>query len=327
LTSTIYDLKKFLINYSINIDTNILLNDKILGIGSLSNSKTDQLTFYDDLKIKRNIIINTNAKGCFIRKQFINKLPTNCHPIIVDDPYLAFAYTTKFFYHNSLDDIYLKEKNKLNDNINISAKALVFDKSLIRNNTSIQKKTIIHHNSVIGPNVKIGSSTIIEPNTTISNCTIGNDCLIKSGTVIGGQGFGFTLKDKVKIIHIGDVKIGNNVEIGSNTTIDRASLDSTIISDNVRIDNLVHIAHGVFIGEHTIIAAQTGIAGSAIIGKNCIMGGQVGITGHIKIGDNVIIAAKSGVTKNIPDNSRIAGFPAIDLKLWKKQIIKQYKNQ
>lgn len=119
--------------------------------------------------------------------------------------------------------------------------------------------------------------------------------------------------------------IGNNVDIGSNCTIDKASLDSTIIEDNVRIDNLVQIAHNVSIGKNSIIAAQSGIAGSTSIGENCLIGGQVGIAGHITIGNNVTIAGKSGVTKNIDSDSIIAGFPAINIKKWKKSVINQYK--
>ena len=130
---------------------------------------------------------------------------------------------------------------------------------------------------------------------------------------------------KIEIKHVGNVIIGNNVDIGSNCTIDRAAIDSTIIEDNVRIDNLVQIAHGVSIGKNTIIAAQSGISGSTRIGENCLLGGQVGLAGHINIGNNVTIAAKSGVTKNIKDNSVIAGFPAIDIKLWRKNIVNQYK--
>ena len=163
-------------------------------------------------------------------------------------------------------------------------------------------------------------------NCVISNSSIGENCLIKPGAKIGEKGFGFTPDSKIEIRHIGNVILGNNVEIGSNTTIDQAALHSTIISDNVRIDNLVQIAHNVCIGQNTIIAAQTGIAGSTKIGKNCLIGGQVGIAaGHLIIEDNVTIAAKSGVTKNIKKNSIIAGFPAVDIKIWKKNIINQYR--
>ena len=119
----------------------------------------------------------------------------------------------------------------------------------------------------------------------------------------------------------------NNVNIGSNVSIDRGTIDSTFIGNNVRIDNLVQIAHNVVIGEGCIIAAQTGIAGSAILGNNCLLGGQVGVTGHIKIGNNVTIAAKSGVTKSLGDNSVVAGFPAVNITNWKKSIIRLYKNK
>ena len=159
----------------------------------------------------------------------------------------------------------------------------------------------------------------------MQNCTIGSDCLIKSGAVIGGTGFGFDPKSKIKINHIGNVVIGDNCNIGSNTTIDRAVFDSTIISKNSFIDNLVQIAHNVFIGEGAIIAAQSGIAGSTTIGDNVVIGGQTGISGHLTIGNNVQIAAKSGVTKNIKDNSVIAGFPAVDIKKWKISNIKLNK--
>ena len=142
---------------------------------------------------------------------------------------------------------------------------------------------------------------------------------------IGEKGFGFTPDNKIEIKHIGNVIVGNNVEIGSNSTIDQATIHSTTISDHVRIDNLVQIAHNVYIGKNTIIAAQTGIAGSTHVGNNCLIGGQVGIAGHLIIEDNVTIAAKSGVTKNIKKNSIIAGFPAVDIKIWKKNIINQYR--
>ena len=160
---------------------------------------------------------------------------------------------------------------------------------------------------------------------TFLSCIIGSDCYIKSGAIIGGTGFGFEPNDKIKIQHFGNVVIKNNCSIGSNTTIDRAVFNSTIISENSFIDNLVQIAHNVVIGKEAIIAAQTGIAGSTIIGDNVIIGGQAGISGHITIGKNVKIAAKSGVTKNIKDNSTIAGFPAVDIKKWKIRNIKLNK--
>tara|TARA_B100000575_G_C22692715_1_gene419798 strand:+ start:47 stop:514 length:468 start_codon:yes stop_codon:yes gene_type:complete len=148
------------------------------------------------------------------------------------------------------------------------------------------------------------------------------ECVIKSGARIGGTGFGFEMKTKQKINHSGNVIIGKNSSIGSNTTIDRAVFDSTIVGEYSNLDNLVQIAHNVTIGSYAIIAAQVGIAGSTSIGNNVKIGGQAGIAGHLVIGDNVTIAAKSGVTKNINNNEIIAGFPAKDINLWKKEIIR-----
>ena len=148
------------------------------------------------------------------------------------------------------------------------------------------------------------------------------NCIIKSGARIGGTGFGFEMKTKQKIKHSGNVLIGKNSSIGSNTTIDRAVFDSTSIGAFSNIDNLVQIAHNVIIGDFAVIAAQVGIAGSTQIGNYVKIGGQAGISGHLVIGDNVTIAGKSGVTKNISNNAIIAGFPAKDIKLWKKEIIR-----
>ena len=152
-------------------------------------------------------------------------------------------------------------------------------------------------------------------------------CEIKSGARIGGSGLGFEEKSKQKIYHSGNVIIKKNTCIGSNTTIDRAVFDSTSIGEFSQIDNLVQIAHNVIIGSHAIIAAQVGIAGSTQIGKNIKIGGQAGIAGHLVIGDNVTIAAKSGVTKNIPDNKIVAGFPAKDINLWKKDVKKNQRGR
>ena len=318
------DIVKYLNRHSIDIVSDIPKNKVIYGIGSINGSNENFITFYSNSQYE-NLINTTKAYGCLIKDIHKHILPKNCLPIIVKDPYLAYAYLSNYFYpadisnnlinkNSSIDETFIKGKN-------IEIKNFV----IIKNNVKISDYCIIGENCVIGPNVTIGKNSQILPNTTISNTNIGETCLIQSGTVIGDRGFGFTSNEKIEIRHIGNVIIGNNVQIGSNTTIDRAALDSTIIEDNVRIDNLVQVAHNVSIGKNTIIAAQCGIAGSTKIGKNCKIGGQVGITGHIKIGDNVIIAAKSGVTKNIRANSTIAGFPAIDIKLWKKIIINQHR--
>ena len=316
------EIKSFLNKYDIDLMSDIPDNSIFSNISSLSNSKPNFITFFNDDKLFDSLQA-TKSKACLISEKNKHKLPLNCLPILVKDPYLSFAYLSKFFNPKIIssgrinkeitisDDIILGKNIQINSNVSFVGKVKISD------------NVIIFDNCVIGPNVSIKENSVIYPNCTISNTLIGSNCLVQSGTVIGDRGFGFTPKDKIELVHIGNVVISDNVQIGSNTTIDRALLDSTIIGSYVRIDNLVHIAHGVSIGDNTIIAGQVGIAGSASIGKNCLVGGQAGIAGHISIGDNVKIAAKSGVTKNIKDNAVVAGFPALDIITWKKINIKQ----
>ncbi|GHV57771.1 UDP-3-O-acylglucosamine N-acyltransferase [Bacteroidia bacterium] len=187
----------------------------------------------------------------------------------------------------------------------------------------IGEKVQLGENAEIYPNVYLGDNVIIGENTTIyagvkiyADCCIGKNCIIHAGAVVGSDGFGFAKEGEVyqKIPQLGNVIIEDNVEIGANTTIDRAVMDSTIIRQGVKLDNLIQVAHNVEIGENTAIAAQTGISGSTKIGKNGVIGGQVGLGGHIKIGDNVGIGAQSGIISNIESGRNILGTPAIDVK-------------
>jgi UDP-3-O-[3-hydroxymyristoyl] glucosamine N-acyltransferase len=176
--------------------------------------------------------------------------------------------------------------------------------------------------------VKIGKKCIVKNNVVIKNTIISDNVIICDNSTIGSTGFGFDINNLGSVNinpQIGIVFIADNVHIGSNCTIDRGKIDVTYIGEDSMIDNLVHIGHNVCIDRNACIAAQTGISGSVSIGKNLISGGQSGYAGHINIGDNVIVAAKSGVTKNIKDNSKVAGFPAINIYDWKKNIIKNKK--
>jgi len=193
----------------------------------------------------------------------------------------------------------------------------------------IDSSSNIGRNCVIGRGVKIGKNCIIKDNVTIKNSIICSNVVICDNTTIGSTGFGFDFRKRGSLNlnpQIGIVFIDDNCHIGSSCTIDRGKIDCTYIGKNCMIDNLVHIAHNVILNDNACIAAQTGISGSVKIGSNVTIGGQSGLAGHINIGNNVIIAAKSGVTKNIKDNSTVAGFPAIDIKLWKKNIIRNKKN-
>ena len=201
--------------------------------------------------------------------------------------------------------------------------------SYISKDAKIDSSSKIFNNCVIGKGVIIGKNCIIKNNVVIKNSIIKNNVVICDNTSIGTTGFGFDLKKRGSSFlnpQIGVVIIDDNVHLGSGCTVDRGKIDYTYIGKNTMIDNLVHIAHNVKIGENVCIAAQTGISGSVEIGNNVTVGGKVGFAGHIKIGNNVVVAARSGVTKNINENSVVAGFPAIDIKEWKKNIIRQRKN-
>tara|TARA_B100000989_G_scaffold295219_1_gene275795 strand:- start:1024 stop:2010 length:987 start_codon:yes stop_codon:yes gene_type:complete len=316
------EIKNLLKENSLEIKSEISNEEIFLNIKTISNSSIDDLSFFSNIKYL-NDLKNIKAKACLIEDKYIEFLPKNCKPITVKDPYLALALITNVFN----EEIYksngvisknsiVNSKSKIHNNVQIN------DFSLINENTEIFENTYIGSNSNIGPNVVIKKNVVIHDNVSISNATIMDNCIIQSGARIGGTGFGFEMKTKQKIYHSGDVLIGKDTSIGSNTTIDRAVFDTTRIGEFSNIDNLVQIAHNVIIGNYAVIAAQVGVAGSTIIGKNVTIGGQAGISGHLIIGDNVTIAAKSGVTKNIVDNKIVAGFPAKDIKLWKKEIIK-----
>ena len=197
--------------------------------------------------------------------------------------------------------------------------------AVIDSGAKIAENVKIYPQAYIGSNVVIGKNSIIHPGVRIlSDCVIGNDCVVHAGVIIGGDGFGFSPNSEnnyQKVAQIGNVIIEDHVEIGANTTIDRATLGSTIIRKGVKIDNLIQIAHNVEIGENTVIAAQTGIAGSTKIGKNCMIGGQVGIVGHITIADGTMIAAQSGIGASIKNRAILQGSPAFSIGDYKKAYV------
>ena len=321
---TFSDIKKCLLVNEVYYESDLSDTDEFTNIRSLVESNKNELTFATNSTSSK-LLRSTKAKACIVNKQNSIYLPDITTPIIVEDPYKTFALLSNIFKSKELSNgiinkfVSINNKTKLSKNIQIDNFVNIYQ------NCEIHENVIIGSNCSIGPNVKIGKNSIIKPNVTLQHCIIGSNCYIKSGANIGGTGFGFEPKNKIKIQHFGNVIIKNNSSIGSNTSIDRAVFNSTVISENSFIDNLVQIAHNVVIGKDAIIAAQTGIAGSTVIGDNVLIGGQAGISGHLTIGKNVKIAAKSGVTKNIKNNSTVAGFPAVDIKKWKISNIKLNK--
>ena len=316
------EIKEILEKNSLEVNSDISEKEIFKSLKTISNSSENDLSFFSNIRYL-NDLKKIKAKACLIQEKFISFLPESCHPIIVKDPYLALAFVSNLFNDEKIQsngviskNTSIDSKSKIEKNVQINSYTIISHK------TEIKECTYIGSNSSIGPNVIIGKNVVIHDNVSISNSIIMENCIIKSGARIGGTGFGFEMKTKKKINHSGNVVIGKNSSIGSNTTIDRAVFDSTSVGEFSNIDNLVQIAHNVNIGNYAVIAAQVGIAGSTKIGNYVTIGGQAGISGHLKIGHNVTIAGKSGVTKNIDDNSIIAGFPAKDIKLWKKEIIR-----
>ena len=316
------EIKEILEKNSLEVNSTISDEEIFFSLKTISNSSDNDLSFFSNIRYL-NDLKKIRAKACLIEQKYINYLPKNCHPIIVEDPYLALAFVSNLFNDEKIQSNGIISKNtSIDSKSKIEKNVQINSYTIISHKTEIKEGAYIGSNSNIGPNVIIGKNVVIHDNVSISNSILMENCIIKSGCRIGGTGFGFEMKTKQKIQHSGNVIIGMNSSIGSNTTIDRAVFDSTTVGKFSNVDNLVQIAHNVSIGDFAIIAAQVGIAGSTKIGNNVKIGGQVGIAGHLILGDNITIAAKSGVTKNISDNKIVAGFPAKDINLWKKEVIR-----
>lgn len=232
--------------------------------------------------------------------------------------------------HNEVYNFLLNQLFLHEDCLDFFDDFILKDGSYISKFSTVHESSIIQKNCIIGRGVEIGKNVLIKNNTVIKNSIVSDNTIIGENSSIGSTGFGFDLKNMGASNispQLGIVYIDENVFIGANCTIDRGKIDFTYIGKNSMLDNLIHIAHNVFLGPNACLAAQIGISGSVKIGKNLICGGQTGFAGHINIGDNVRVAAKSGVTKNIKDNSTIAGFPATDIKSWRLNIVNERKNR
>ena len=297
-------------------------------LSKIEEGKKGSLTFLANPKYTE-FIYSTDASATIVANDFepTEKITTTL--IKVKDPYSSFTTILELFNDDKSKRSGISDKSDIDKSSTISKSSYVGSYTTIGKNSIVGDNCVIDNQVFIGDNVKIGNNCKIYPGTKILNDTIiGNSCIIHSSCSIGSDGFGFAPNDDgtyKKIPQTGNVVIGNNVEIGSNSTIDRATIGSTIIKDGVKLDNQIQIAHNVEIGENTAIAAQSGIAGSTKIGKNCMIGGQVGIIGHLKIGDNVKIQAQAGVTSNIESNARITGTPAIPYMNYNKSYI-HFKN-
>ena len=298
---------------------------KVNRLARIEDGEPGTLTFLANPKYE-DFIYSTRSSVVIVNESFVPEKAINTNLIRVKDAYKSFAILLETYNKISQDRSgtenphYISATARIGVNPYIGAFVYVGENAVVGNNVRL------YPGVYIGDNVKIGDNCILFPGVKVySESTIGADCRIHSGVVIGGDGFGFAPQDDsnyLKVAQIGNVVIEANVEIGSNTTIDRATLGSTIIRKGVKLDNLIQIAHNVEIGEHTVIAAQTGIAGSTKIGRFCMIGGQVGIVGHLVIADKVKIAAQSGVGSSIlKEGDVFQGSPAFSIGDYKKSYV------
>ncbi|MBR4135790.1 MAG: UDP-3-O-(3-hydroxymyristoyl)glucosamine N-acyltransferase [Bacteroidales bacterium] len=309
-----------------------LLNAEIVGDASLEISticKIEEgapggLTFLSNPKYTH-YIYTTKATAAIVNKDFVPEHEVSCTLIKVENSYLAFAQLLNFY----------QEQQAATAKTGISPLACIAESAQIGQNVFIAEFVSVGEHAVIGdgarlyPHVcvgdqaRVGARTVLNSGVKIyTQCVVGDDCILHAGAVIGADGFGFANQDGqyLKIPQIGNVVVGNHVEIGANTCIDRATMGSTKIGDYVKIDNLVQIAHNVEVGEGTAFAAQCGVAGSTKIGKHCIFAGQVGVAGHIHIDDNVVVGAQSGVTRSLKQGVYL-GSPAIPAERERELIV------
>ena len=298
-------------------------------LAKIEEGEQGSLTFLSNPKYTPHIY-TTKASITIVNKDFIPEHSLDTTLIKVEDAYESFSKLLEYYDQVKNDNrkgienpSYISETASYGDDLYLGVFAYVGNNSVLGNNVKIFQNAFVGDNVVLGDNVQVWPGAKI-----CSESIIGNNCVIHSSAVVGSDGFGFAPNkhgEFTKIPQTGNVILEDNVDVGTGTTIDRATLGSTILRKGVKLDNQIQIAHNVEIGEHTVIAAQTGIAGSTKIGKHCMIGGQVGIVGHITIGDRVRIQAQSGVGRNVKDDEILQGSPAITYGDYNKSYV-HFKN-
>jgi UDP-3-O-[3-hydroxymyristoyl] glucosamine N-acyltransferase len=293
-------------------------------LAKIEEGKEGSLTFLSNPKY-HNFIYTTKASITIVNKTFIPEAALSTTLIKVDDAYVSFTKLLEFYNQIKLNKVGIEKPSFIGENVHYGSDLYLGSFSYIGTNVTIGNNVKIYPNSYIGDNVIIGNNVTIFAGVKIySETEIGTNCIVHSGAIIGSDGFGFAPKADgtyKKIPQIGNVIVEDDVEIGANTTIDRATMGSTIIRKGVKLDNHIQIAHNVEIGENTVIAAQTGIAGSTKIGANGMIGGQVGFAGHITVGNNVKVQAKSGISRNVKDGEVLQGSLAFGYTDYSKSYV------
>ena len=299
-------------------------NAEVYKLSKIEEGTEGSLTFLANPKYI-NFIYSTKATVTIVNNTFEPEQEITTTLIKVEDAYKSFSKLLEYYNQVKLMKSGIEQPSVISDGVTYGNDLYLGSFCYVGKNVIIGNNVKIYPNSFIGDNVTIGDNCVFFAGVRIySETEIGNNCIIHSGTIIGSDGFGFAPQEDgtySKVPQIGNVIIEDNVEIGACTTVDRATLGSTIIRKGVKLDNHIQVAHNVEIGENTVIAAQTGIAGTTKIGKNCLIGGQVGFAGHLLIGDNVKIQAQSGIGKNLADGEVVQGSPAFNYGDFAKSFV------
>jgi len=297
-------------------------------LAKIEEGEKGSLTFLANPKYTQ-YIYSTEASITIVNRDFVPEQALTTTLIKVEDAYKSFSKLLEYYNQVKFNKTGIENPVYMSDSARYGSDFYLGAFSYLGNNVRIGKQVKIFPNVYIGDNVQIGDNVIVFAGAKIySETRIGNNCIIHSGAILGADGFGFAPDSNgeySKIPQTGNVILEDNVDIGAGTTIDRATLGSTILRRGVKLDNQIQIAHNVEIGENTVIAAQTGIAGSTKIGKNCMIGGQVGIVGHIIIGNRVKIQAQSGIGRNIKDDEVLQGSPSFNYGDFNKSYV-HFKN-
>lgn len=287
----------------------------------LDKATSDEVSFLDNKKYKASF--SKSAAGlCIIRPEMSDKAPEGMALLLTQDPYTAYARVAIAFYPTDISSSVISEAVTVHGTARIGKNCSIASGVHIGANVTIGDNCTIHANSVISAGCMIGADTQIGSCVSLQCCLVGKSVIIHPGVRIGQDGFGFApgAQGHLKVPQLGRVIVGDTVEIGANTTIDRGTGPDTIIGDGTKIDNLVQIGHNAEIGRHCFIVAQVGISGSTKIGDFSMIGGQVGIAGHLEIGSGVKVAAQSGIMRNVGDGETIGGSPAQPMKQWMREI-------
>lgn len=297
-------------------------------LSKIEEGETGSLTFLANPKYTAHIY-RTKASITIVNRDFHADQQLSTTLIKVEDAYTAFSKLLEYYNQVKNNKVGIEQPVFISESATFGSDLYLGAFSYVGQNVSVGNNVKIYPNVYIGDNVSIGHDVVIFAGAKIySESVIGNFCVIHSGAILGADGFGFSPNEKGefnKVPQTGNVVLEDHVDVGAGTTIDRATLGSTVLRKGVKLDNQIQIAHNVEIGEHTVIAAQTGIAGSTKIGKHCMIGGQVGIVGHITIGDRVKIQAQSGIGRNVKDNEVLQGSPALNYGDFNKSYV-HFKN-